>query len=171
MLQQLKQTPKLIILFFLIQLVVNLSSSVTCFPFLHYGMFSEKKEKQSVYSTYQIEVDGKILNGMDLSVQDWEILQTPLSVLDNYILSADNEKDKLYTHFFLNKLGMKNLDAGIGGNLDNTYYSDAAFSAYYKVFLEKVLSKNVQHFKVYHCQFSYTNNAYILQNKYLRIAY
>ncbi len=171
MLQQLKQTPKLIILFFLIQFVVNLSSSVTCFPFLHYGMFSEKKEKQTIYSTYQIEVDGKILNGIDLSVQDWEILQTPLSVLDNYILSTDNEKDKLYIHYFLNKFGMKKFDEGIRLNLDNTYYSDDAFGVYYKGFLEKILSKSIQHFKVYSCQFNYANNTYVLQNKYLRIAY
>jgi hypothetical protein len=171
MLQKLKQTPKIIILFFLIQFAVNLSSSVTCFPFLHYGMFSEQKEKQTVYATYQIEVDGEILNGMNMSVQSWEILQTPLSVLDNYILSTDNEKDKLYTHFFLKKFGLKKFDEGLGLNLDNPYYSDDAFSVYYKGFLEKILSKNIQHFKVYNCQFSYSNNTYILQNKYLRIDY
>jgi hypothetical protein len=161
----LKNTPKLIFIFFLIQIIVNLNSSLTAFPFLHFGMFSEKITLKPSYQTYQIEVDNQVLNGMDYGIHEWEIMQTPIIIKENIEASNDFEKDKLFISFFLEKLGLSFFNQAVSENLNNAIESDQIFNINYKKYLEKVLNKKIEHVKVYTCQFIFKDNQYLLLDK------
>jgi hypothetical protein len=161
----LKDIPKFIFVFFLIQIIVNLNGSLTAFPFLHFGMFSEKIELKPSYQTYQIEVDNQVLNGMDYGIHEWEIMNTPIMIKENIKTSNDFEKDKVFIHFFLEKFGLNFFSQAISENLNNPIWSDQTFNINYKNYLEKVLKKKIGHVKVYACQFIFKDNQYLLLDK------
>jgi hypothetical protein len=163
----LKNTTKLIFVFFLLQIMVNLNGSLTAFPFLHFGMFSDKIALKPTYQTYQIEVDGEVINGMDYGIHEWEIMQTPLMIKENISVSNDFEKDKMFIHFFLEKLGLRFFNQAITENLNNQIVSEQTFQINYKKYLEKVLNKKIKYVKVYTCQFIFKDKQYLLLDKKL----
>ncbi len=160
-----KKIPWLILGCFAIQIFTNLNSSLTAFPFLHYGMFSEKINYQAYYETFQIEVDGQLLKGSDFSIQDWEMLQSPLLIHHQIQQNNDFEKDKMYIHFFLAKLGLSAIDDLMKPHLNNTKLSPTEYNRYYKNYIEKVLGKSITQLEVKLCYFAYRDNAYQLLSK------
>jgi hypothetical protein len=160
-----KKIPFLILGFFIIQIFTNLNGSLTAFPFLHYGMFSEKINYQAYYETIQIEVNGQLLKGSDFSIQNWEMIQNPLLIHKQIQQNNDFEKDKMYIHFFLNKLGLSSIDYKIKKHLDNVKPDPAAYGLYYKKYLEKILDRPISRLNVNLCYFAFRDKTYHLLSK------
>ncbi len=169
MFHSIKKIPLVLIGFIMIQILTNLNSSLTAFPFLHYGMFSEKINYQAYYETYQIEVDGQWLKGSDFSIQDWEMIQTPLIIQKQIQQTKDFEKDKMYIAFFLSKLGLSAIYHKIQLHLDNTKLSPLSYNKYYKNYLEKILDKPIKKLKVQLCYFAFRDQNYQLLAKQIII--
>jgi hypothetical protein len=160
-----KKIPFILLFFFLVQFFVNLNGSLTVFPFLHFGMFSEKIMLQSEYDAYQIEVDGVKLIASDFSIQDWEMIQTPIQIRTANVSSNDNAKDRMYIHYFLRKMGLQKIDSTILNELNNEAYSDSVYYNHYKTYLSHILDKPIEQLKLYHSTYAFKNGTYLLIQK------
>jgi hypothetical protein len=124
-----------IIGFFILQIGFDLAHSVTAFPFVHYGMFSQSFAQPDTLTVFRVSVDGVALRAEDFRVYSWDMVQEPLEAAQKRALTNDFAADKARLGEFYNKLKP---------NLDNT----GDFVPWYKAYLGRLLGHPVGVLKV-----------------------
>jgi hypothetical protein len=155
-----KNKSALIILLFLgAQLIIDLMGSVTAFPFLHYGMYSEVFDSKRLPGSYHITVNGEVLNANAYSISEWEMITTPISLRLQYLQSKDFKDDKLLLSHISSKIGLEAISHL--EHLDNPQQSDVVFKSYYQNHLSKIISEPIQTLSIEFVQYQYKNAQYI----------
>ena len=120
-----------IIGFFILQIALDLAHSVTVFPFVHYGMFSESFAQQDSVEVFEVRVDGRLLRPGDFSIYRWDMVQTPLGAYEKQTATGDYAFDKEKLAAAMQKTGLTYLYNELKPNLDNT----GSFIPWYKRYL------------------------------------
>jgi hypothetical protein len=150
----------LVIVLFAIQIAFDLAHSVTAFPFVHYGMFSEKFSGPDSLLSYEVTVDGHRLDPQNFRIYQWDMVQQPLAAFDRMTATDDFAFDKskfqtklpaLYTH--------------ISDNLDNLSYPEARFPDWYANYLSALIGHSIRTVNVSRTWYRYTPSGFILLNK------
>lgn len=150
----------LVTAFFAIQIAFDLAHSVTAFPFVHYGMFSESFSAPDSLLSYEVIVDGHRLDPLNFRIYQWDMVQQPLAAFDRMTATNDFAFDKstfqskfpaLYTH--------------VSGNLDNLSYPEARFPDWYANYLSALIGHSIRSVEVSKTWYRYTPSGLILLNK------
>ncbi|MDI9364805.1 MAG: hypothetical protein QM541_07630 [Flavobacterium sp.] len=73
----------MLIFFIVAQLVINYRKSFVVTPWYHYGMFSTPALQPDSLQVFQVEVNGKILQPLDFTPQQWDNVILPLNYFYN----------------------------------------------------------------------------------------
>jgi len=128
-----------IIGFFILQIAFDLAHSVTAFPFVHYGMFSESFAQPDSIVVFRISVDGSPLRQADFSIYGWDMVQTPLAAAVKRESTQDYAPDKEKLQAGLRAVKLGSLYNKLRPNLDN----QGDFAAWYKGYLGRLLGHPV----------------------------
>ena len=133
--------------FIILQIGLDLAHSVTVFPFVHYGMYSESFPRPDSLEVFQVTADGRLLKPEELSPYRWDMVQTPLAAFEKKTRTEDFAFDK-------EKMGQGMRWAGLGAwynrlkpNLDNTVGVES-FASWYKRYLEGLLGHPIESLRV-----------------------
>ena len=159
----------LLIGFIVLQVGVDLAHSVTAFPFVHYGMFSESFARPDSLAVFEITVDGKLLEARDFRVYRWDMMQVPLAGFEQQQLTHDFafDKDKLEAGFSF--VGAAGLFQAVSPRLDNTGSVTAQFPGWYKAYLSGLLGRPIRTLRVDKVWYRYGNGQLQLLRKEPRI--
>lgn len=135
------------IVFFTIQIGVDLCHSVTAYPFVHYGMFSESFSHPDSLKVFEVTVDGRRLQAADFRVYRWDMVLTPLEAYEKYRQTGDFAFDRSYVH----------LPAPFQSNLTNSPDVPARFPAWYKSYLGRLLGHPIERLQVNESWYQYRN--------------
>jgi hypothetical protein len=124
-----------IIGFFILQIVIDLTHSVTVFPFVHYGMFSASVARPDSVLVYQIAVDNTPLHPTDWRIYEWDMVQGPLEAAEKRETSGDFTFDKEKIRSTVGTPIYNRLKT----NLDNT----DSFIPWYKSYLGRILKRPI----------------------------
>jgi len=150
----------LAIAFFAIQGAFDLAHSVTAFPFVHYGMFSEKFSAPDSLLRYEVIVDGLPLSPDDFRIYRWDMIQGPLAAFDKQSRTGDFAFDKQKIRAVL-----PGIYSQVSTNLDNLPDLAAGFPDWYLGYLGRLLHRPVYSFLVSRAWYRYENNRFILLSK------
>ena len=125
--------------FFILQIGFDLAHSVTAFPFVHYGMFSESFPQPDSMIVYHINVDGSPLREANFSIYGWDMVQMPLAAAVKRESTADFAFDKAKFQAALRAAHLTSLYNRLSPNLDN--HGD--FASWYKDYLGRLLGHPV----------------------------
>ncbi|GGA85981.1 hypothetical protein [Puia dinghuensis] len=120
-----------IIGFFILQIAIDLTHSVTVFPFVHYGMFSESFALPDSVEVLEVRVDGRLLRPTDFAIYRWDMVQIPLEAYEKQLATGDYAFDKEKLGAGMRKTGLSSLYNELKPNLDNT----GSFIPWYKRYL------------------------------------
>ena len=120
-----------IIGFFILQIALDLAHSATVFPFVHYGMFSERFTRPDSVEVFEVRVDGRLLRPTDFTIYQWDMVQTPLGAFEKQTATRDYAFDKEKLAAGMRKTGLSSLYNELKPNLDNT----GSFISWYKRYL------------------------------------
>jgi hypothetical protein len=129
----------LVIAFFVVQIGVDLAHSVTAFPFVHFGMFSESFARPDSILVYRISVDGRLLERDHFPVYDWDMMQGLLTAAVKRDATGDYAFDKEKMRTGMHTMGMDSFYNRLRPNLDN--HGD--FVAWYKGYLGRLIGRPV----------------------------
>jgi len=138
----------LLIGFIIIQVGVDLAHSVTAFPFVHYGMFSEAFGRPDTLAVYAVTVNGKLLQASDFRVYRWDMIQSPLTASETQALSRDFAFDREKMAEGLRWVGMSGVFTAIAPRITNDTSVAASFPAWYRQYLSGLLGYPVHHLRV-----------------------
>src|SRR5882757_7574169 len=124
-----------IIGFFILQIGVDLAHSVTVFPFVHYGMFSESFSRPDSIEVFEVAVDGKRLRPADYAIYRWDMVQVPLQAYEKQIATGDYAIDKEKLQAGMQRVGLASLYNELKINLNNTN----SFVPWYRDYLGRLL--------------------------------
>jgi hypothetical protein len=150
----------LVAAFFAIQIAFDLAHSVTAFPFVHYGMFSESFSEPDSLLSYQVTVDGHRLDPRDFRIYKWDMVQQPLAAFDRMTATNDFAFDK---STFQTKFPA--VYAHVSGNLDNLPYPEARFPDWYAGYLSALIGHSIRSVNVDRTWYRQTPSGLILLNK------
>jgi hypothetical protein len=150
----------LVITFFAIQVAFDIAHSVTAFPFVHYGMFSERVSAPDSLLRYEVIVDGHRLNPADFRIYKWDMVQQPLAAFDRMTATDDFAFDK---STFRNTFPA--FYAHVSDNLDNLSYPEARFPDWYANYLSALLGHSIHSVEVNRTWYRYESNRFILLNE------
>ena len=132
-----------VIAFFVFQTAVDLAHSVTLFPFVHYGMFSESFRRPDSLKVFEVTVDGRRLESSSFRVYRWDMIQTPLTAFEQYRLSSDFAIDRRELGMYMQKTGATGLYRWIEPRLKNDTGMLNRFPRWYKSYLSRLLGQPV----------------------------
>ncbi len=121
--------------FMILQIGIDLAHSVTAFPFVHYGMFSESFARPDSLEVFRVTVDGRTLRPEDLSPYRWDMVQTPLAAFEKQQRTRDFVFDKEKMQQGLRRAGLGALYDRLSPNL----YNAGNFPPWYKIYLTGLL--------------------------------
>ncbi|HET6254646.1 MAG TPA: hypothetical protein VFE32_11255 [Puia sp.] len=147
----------LIIAFFAIQIAFDLAHSVTAFPFVHYGMFSESFSAPDSLLRYTVIVDGRPLEPDGFPIYRWDMIQQPLTAIDRQTATNDFafDKSKLAAAF---PAGYSRVSA----NLDNSPTLATDFPDWYRNYLSRLIGQPIHTLQVNRTWYRYKDNQFIL---------
>ncbi|HEV3411704.1 MAG TPA: hypothetical protein VG101_04455 [Puia sp.] len=145
--------------FFLIQIAIDLAHSVTAFPFVHYGMFSESFPAPDSLLRYEVIVNGKTLDPADFRIYRWDMIQGPLAAFDKQVQTADFAFDK--EKF---RAALPGIYSRISANLDNSPALAANFPEWYRNYLSSLLRRPIRTLLVNRARYRFEDNRFILMN-------
>jgi hypothetical protein len=148
---------RLIIGFFLVQVVFDLAHSVTALPFVHYGMFSESFPRPDSLSVYEIVADGKPLQAADFPIYQWDMVQNPLFFLEKQVRTRDFAFDKEKLSAGMEWAGLGRLHRLMQPNLDNAPNTAARFPGWYRNYLSSLIGHAIKTVRVDQVWYRYTN--------------
>jgi hypothetical protein len=150
----------LVAAFFAIQIAFDLAHSVTAFPFVHYGMFSESFSEPDSLPGYEITVDGHHLDPINFRIYQWDMVQQPLAAFDRMTVTDDfaSDKSRFQTTF-------PALYAHVSDNLDNLSYPKARFPDWYANYLSTLLGHSIRSVEVNRTWYRHTPSGFILLSK------
>lgn len=125
--------------FIVLQIGLDVAHSVTLFPFVHYGMFSQIETHPDSVRTYEVTVDGRLLRSTDMAVYRWDMVQTPLEAFERQTATRDFALDKQKLQQGMHRAGAAALYRALKTNLDNT----GDFPSWYKSYLGGLLGHPV----------------------------
>ncbi len=149
------------IVFFSCQVIIDLLHSVTVFPFLHYGMYSERFDKPHDVEVFEITADGKVLKAGDFRMHVWDMIHSPLSAMQKQVSTGDFSFDRKKMQEGMQFTGLGSLYGIIEPNLRNDTALTIRFTAWYKTYLEKLLSHPVLTLEVSRIFYNYENGRYV----------
>ena len=160
---------RLLIGFFLIQVIIDLAHSVTVFPFVHYGMFSESFARPDSLPVYEIVADGRQLQPAEFSIYQWDMIQNPLLSLQRQVSTGDFTFDKQKMAAGMKQAGMGGLYKAIQPNLDNATGVEARFPQWYKTYLSGIMGHPIRTLRVDQAWYRYSEGSCRLLKKENRI--
>jgi hypothetical protein len=122
-----------------LQIGIDLAHSVTAFPFVHYGMFSESFPRRDSVTVFRISVDGRLLRPEDFAVYRWDMVQGPLEIAEKRESTRDFAFDKEKLQQGLKAVGLSAIYDNMRPNLDNA----GNFLPWYKGYLGRLLNKPI----------------------------
>ena len=143
--------------FFLIQIAIDLGRSVTAFPFVHYGMFSESFPKADSLLVYELTLDGRRTEPQDYRIYRWDMIQQPLAAFDRLTATHDFAEDRRRIKLALS--GFYSL------NLGNSPDVATRFPDWYRDYLSRLLGHPIHSLEIDRAWYRYTGNQFILQRK------
>jgi len=138
-----------LIAFFILQIGLDLAHSVTAFPFVHYGMFSQSFPHPDTLTVFRVSVDGETLRPEDFAVYRWDMVQGPLGAAEKRAVTNDFAGDKKRLGSLYNRLR---------SNLDNT----GDFAPWYKGYLGRLLGRPVGVLKVDKLRYRWSDGRMVL---------
>jgi hypothetical protein len=150
----------LLVALFAIQVICDLAHSVTAFPFVHYGMFSERFSPPDSLLRYEVIVDGLPLSPADFSIYRWDMIQEPLSAFDKQSATGDFAFDKQKI-----RAGLPGIYYHVSANLDNPPNLSAGFPDWYGSYLSRLLHRPVHTLRVNRTRYRYTPSGLIPLSK------
>jgi hypothetical protein len=145
---------------FAIQIAFDLAHSVTAFPFVHYGMFSESFAAPDSLLSYEVTVDGQRLVPADFNIYHWDMIQQPLGAFDKHSATADFAADKKRMQSILS--GPYSL---VAANLSNDHTVADRFPDWYRNYLSRLIHRPIHTLQVDHAWYQYQNSHFILLKK------
>lgn len=142
-----------IIGFFILQIGVDLAHSVTVFPLVHYGMFSQSFPRPDTLTVFRVSVDGQPLQQRDFTVYRWDMVQGPLEAAEKRAATRDFAFDK---ERLQRTLGAFYND--LKPNLDNT----GQFIPWYKGYLGRLLGRPVGTLRVDRLRYRWSGGRMVL---------
>lgn len=153
-----------IIIFFICQVIIDCLQSVTAFPFLHYGMFSEVYKSKET-EIFEIRVNGKLLSSEEFNILTWDLIHSPLHALKKQIATEDFAFEKGVIKNGMNKFQLQNTLSFAVSNLDNNQSLNKEFPYWYKNHLRKLLDYEIKTVEITILHYNYKNGNYILLKK------
>ena len=143
--------------FFSIQIVLDLLHSVTAFPFVHYGMFSESFSAPDSLLHYEVIVDGRSLEPADFRIYRWDMIQNPLTAFDKQTTTRDYlfDKEKF-------RSTLPGIYSRVAANLDNSPAVPADFPDWYRSYLSCLIGQPIHSLQVNKTSYRNTANGFIL---------
>jgi hypothetical protein len=155
--------------FIIIQVGVDWAHSVTAFPFVHYGMFSESFARPDSLAVYEVTVDGKLLLARDFRVYRWDMIQGPLAASEARHISRDFEFDKAALRSGLSRIGASGIFRRVSPELDNAGSVGDRFAGWYKQYLSGLLGYSIRSLRVDRAWYRYAGGRLVLLRKETRI--
>ena len=147
-----------IIGFFILQIGVDLAHSVTAFPFVHYGMFSETFARPDSVEVFEVSVDGKRLRPADYTIYQWDMVQVPLQACEKRIETDDYTVDKEKLRAGMERVGLTSIYNNLKINLNNTN----SFFPWYGDYLGRLLGMPVGTVRVNRAWYRWTRGRLVL---------
>lgn len=138
----------LLIGFFAIQILVDLGHSVTAYPFVHYGMFSESVPQPDSLTVFTITADGQSLQPGDFTIYRWDQVQNPLLAFDRQVSTHDFAFDKEKLQKGMRFIGAGSLYPRLLPNLNNSEITTARFASWYKTYLSSLIGRPIHSLRV-----------------------
>ncbi len=152
----------LLIGFFVIQILVDLCHSVTAYPFVHYGMFSESFPQPDSLTVFTITADGQLLQPGDFSIYRWDQVQNPLLAFDRQVSTRDFAFDKEKLQKGMHFIGGGSLYPLLLPNLNNTAITAARFASWYKTYLSSLIGRPIHSLRVDKTWYRYDGAHFVL---------
>jgi hypothetical protein len=147
----------LVAVFFSLQIVLDLCHSVTAFPLVHYGMFSESFAAPDSLLRYEVVVDGRSLEPANFRIYRWDMIQGPLVAFDKQAATHDYLFDK--ERF---RAALPGIYTRVAANLDNSPAVPADFPDWYRSYLSRLTGQPIHSLQVNKNWYRYTANGFIL---------
>jgi len=155
----------LLIAFFLVQVAIDLAHSVTLFPFVHYGMYSEPFQRADSTEVFEVLVNGSPLLAKEHGIAEWDRIQAPLMARDKQSSTGDYAFDKEKTKEGLERVGMGKLYAAMAPRMDNDSALASQFPSWYRAYLAGLLDRPVRSLRVDRAFYRYDQGQYRLLRK------
>jgi hypothetical protein len=154
-----------LIAFFVLQIAIDLCHSVTAFPFVHYGMFSESFAQPDSLPVFEVTVDDRLLDAHDFRIYRWDMIQNPLAAFDRQTRTRDFAFDKEKLQTGLHFIGAGSLYSLVAPNLGNEPTAGERFPAWYKAYLSRLLGHPIRHLAVAKTWYRYVGGHFIVLKK------
>jgi hypothetical protein len=161
---------RLIIGFFLVQVVFDLGRSVTAFPFVHYAMFSESFAQPDSLVVFEITVDGQRLQPADFPIYRWDMVQSPLLAFERQAGTGDFAFDKARIQAGLHRVGLGSLYTLLKPNFDNDSRAGSRWPSWYAAYLGRLIHRPIGDLRVDKAWYRYTGGHFLLLKKENRIS-
>jgi hypothetical protein len=130
--------------FICLQIGIDLAHSVSFFPFVHYGMFSQPLARQDSVEAFDITADGQRLKPTDFLIYQWDMVMTPLQALEQQTQTGDYAFDKQKLREGLQRVGLGAVYTAVEPNLNNT----GQFPGWYKSYISDLVGHPIRLLKV-----------------------
>jgi hypothetical protein len=160
---------RLLIGFFVIQLLTDLSHSLTLFPFIHYAMYSGRVTRPDSLAVFEIVADGVPLRPADFRIYQWDVLQNALVAYEKQVNTTDFAFDREKMSEGLQRVGAGALYKTLEINLTNAGGMDSRFPLWYKTYLSGVLGHSIKTLEVDKAWYRYGSDGVRLLRKETRI--
>jgi hypothetical protein len=156
---------RLLIGLFVLQVIFDLVHSVTAFPFIHYGMFSESFSRPDTLTVYEITADGHPLRAADFSIYQWDLVQNALISLEKQVKTHDFAFDKEKMSEGMSRVGMGGIYRLVEPNLGNAPGTADRFPRWYQGWLSGLVGHPIRTLRVDKVWYRYAGGRYILLGK------
>jgi hypothetical protein len=154
-----------VIAFFVLQIGIDLAHSVTLFPFVHYGMYSQSFPPQDSLEVFEVRADGRLLSPSSFRIYRWDMIQTPLIAFDKWKNTADFAFDRMKLQEYMERTGTVSLYRSFEPRLPNAPDLLTRFPAWYKRHLAGLLGHPITTLSVDKSWYRYTNGQIQLLRK------
>jgi hypothetical protein len=134
----------LFICFICIQIGIDLAHSVSFFPFVHYGMFSQRLARQDSVEVFEVTADGQRLKPADFLIYQWDMVTSPLQAVEQQTQTDDYAFDKEKLREGLQRVGLGAVYTAVEPNLNNT----GQFPTWYKSYISGLVGHPIQKLEV-----------------------
>jgi hypothetical protein len=157
----------LLIGFIILQVGLDLIHSVTAFPFVHYGMFSESFERPDSLLVYEVTVDSRRLAATDFRIYRWDMVQVPLEGFETELSRMDSDPGRPRPGDSPARLKSKLIYRTIGSpdGLENDDSLATRFPQWYKQYLSRLLGRPIHTLRVDKAWYRYTSGRLQLLQK------
>jgi len=160
---------RLLIGFFVIQILIDLSHSLTVAPFIHYAMYSERVARPDSLAVFEIVADGVPLRSADFRIYQWDVLQNALVAYEKQVNTTDFAFDRQKMSEGLQRVGAGALYKTLEINLTNAEGTASRFPLWYKTYLSGLLGHPIKTLEVDKVWYRYEPGGVHLLRKETRI--